>query len=132
MKALFVCTGNAFRGPVAEALLKKLKPKTEVDSAGTNPSIMISEDAKRYLARENAEQYLKSVPEGLDSKQLDEYDLIIAMEPKHKDVVLSKCLECKYKIVVWNIDDPYFLPSGHAEKIFKQIRDKVAELADSL
>jgi len=132
MRVLFVCTGNAFRAPVAEALLKKLKSGIEVDSAGTNPSTHVSEDARKYLARENAEQYLKNIPEGLNSKRLDMYDLIIVMKPEHKDAVLSKCLECKGKIVVWNIDDPYFLPSGHAEKIFAQIRNKVVKLAGSL
>ncbi len=54
------------------------------------------------------------------------------MKPKHKDAILSKCPECESKIVVWNIDDPYFLPHGYTEEIFKQIKDKVAELADSL
>ena len=132
MKVLFVCSGNAYRSPVAEALLKKLKSKIDVYSAGTNPVIPISEAAKKYLARENAKQYLKKVPEGLDSKQLDEYDLIIAMEPEHKDFVLNKCPECENKIVVWSIDDPYFLPHGHAEKIFEQIKAKVTELAKSL
>lgn len=132
MKVLFVCLGNAFRSPVAEALLKKLKPEIEVDSAGITPSIPISEAARKYLAGENAEQFLKRAPEGLNEKDLCTYDLIIVMEPEHKDVVLSRCPECKNRIVVWNIDDPYFLPRGYAEKIFRQIKDKVAELANSL
>ena len=132
MKVLFVCSGNAYRSPVAEALLKKLRPDINVDSAGTDPAIPISQDAKRYLARENAEQYLKKNPKGLDSKQLGEYDLIVVMELRHKDVVLTKCPECVGKIVVWNINDPYFLPQGYAEKVFRQIKDKVHELADSL
>jgi protein-tyrosine-phosphatase len=132
MKVLFVCSGNAYRSPVAEVLLRKLRPDINVDSAGTDPAIPISQDAKKYLARENAEQYLKKTPEGLSGKQLGEYDLIVAMEPRHKRVILSKCPECAKKIVVWNIDDPYFLPNGHAEKIFAQIKDKVLELADSL
>jgi len=132
LKVLFVCSGNAYRSPVAEALLKKLRPDIKVDSAGTDPAIPISQEAKKYLARENAEQYLKKSPEGLFGEQLGEYDLIVAMEPKHKNVVLTKCPQCADKIVVWNINDPYFLPHGYAEKVFRQIKDKVQELANSL
>ena len=133
MKILFVCSGNAYRSPVAEALLKKLKPEIDVDSAGMHPPLIPSSKiVRKYLARENAEQYLKKVPEDLTSKQLDEYDLIIAMEPRHKGIVLSKCPECENKIVVWNIYDSYFFPQEYTEKIFEQIRQKVKELADSL
>ena len=132
MKVLFVCSGNAHRSPLAEALLKKLRPDLQVDSAGIHVSIPISEQAKIYLARENAEQHLKNVPESLESKQLNDYDLIIAMEPRHKDAVLSRCPECADKILVWNIEDPYFLPQEYGEKIYEQIRQKVKELADSI
>ena len=133
MKVLFVCLGNAYRSPLAEALLKKFRPDIEVDSAGIHsPMIPISKDAKRFLAKENALEYLKKLPEGLGNKKLDEYDLIVAMEPRHKVVVLSKCAECENKIVVWNIQDPYFSPNDYTEKIFEQIRQKVKELADSL
>ena len=133
MKVLFVCSGNAYRSPVAEALLKKLKPEIGVDSAGIHsPLIPISGPARKYLAKENAQQYLKHLPEDLGSKQLNKYDLIIAMEPHHKDAILSKCPECENKIIVWNIYDPYFAPDEQTEKIFEQIRQKVKELADSL
>jgi protein-tyrosine phosphatase len=133
MKVLFVCTGNAYRSPVAEALLKKLKPEIEVDSAGINPPLIpISKAVRNFLAKENAEQSLKEAPEGLDSKNLDKYDLIVAMEPRHKVVVSSKCPECENRIVVWNISDPYFAPDEYTEKIFEQIKQKVKELADSL
>ena len=133
MKVLFVCTGNAFRSPVAEAMLKKLKPDIGVGSAGINPPLLpISIAARKFLAKENAEQFLKEYPEVLDSKKLDEYDLIVAMEPRHKVVLLTKCPECKNRIVVWNIYDPYFAPNEHTEKVFEQIRQKVKELADSL
>ena len=115
---------------MAEALLKKLKPEIEVDSAGIHPAIPISEAAKKYLAGENALEYLKQVPEGLDKKRLNEYDLIVVMKEEHKAVILGKCPECEGRIVVWNIDDPYFLPQAYTEKIFKQIKGKVAELAN--
>ena len=132
MRVLFVCSGNAYRSPVAEALLKKLKPEIDADSAGTHPAIPISEAAKKYLAGESILKYLKQAPEGLDEKKLDEYDLIVVMKQEHKDAILSNCPECADKIVVWNIDDPYFLPHGYTKKIFKQIKEKVAELANSL
>jgi protein-tyrosine phosphatase len=132
MKVLFVCSGNAYRSPVAEALLKKFRPDIEVDSAGIDPAIPISELAMEYLAKENALQFLKRHPEGLDGKDLRSYDLIIAMEPRHQHAILRKCPECAEKVVVWNIDDPYFLPQGYAEKIFNLIKRKVRTLAESL
>jgi len=133
MKILFVCSGNAYRSPLAEALLKKLKPEIEVDSAGIHsPLIPISGAVREYLAKENALQYLKKLPEGLDGKQLNEYDLIVAMKLEHKDAILDRCPECEDKIIVWDIDDPYFLPLGNTKEIFNQIKDKVVELADSL
>jgi protein-tyrosine-phosphatase len=117
---------------VAEALLKQLRPDIQVDSAGIHAVIPISEDAKEYLAKENADLYIKMVPESLDNKKLNQYDLIVAMKSEHRKAVLNKCPECENKTIVWNIEDPYFLPSKSTERIFNQIKQKVKELADSL
>ena len=132
MKVLFVCTGNACRSPVAEALLKKFMPQIDVGSAGTHAYYRIIEVARDYLRKHDAEQHLKAFPEALERKPLHTYDLIVAMEPKHKKVILSRCPECADKIVVWNIHDPYKLPVDYAERIFDQIRHKTKELTDSL
>ncbi|MFZ1038675.1 MAG: hypothetical protein WAN53_02190 [Candidatus Bathyarchaeia archaeon] len=132
MKILFVCSGNAHRSPLAEALLKKMRPDLEVDSAGLRVAIPISEHAREYLAKEDAEQYLKKTPENLTSKQLDDYNVIVAMQHGHKDAVLDKCPECKDKIVVWNIEDPYFMSHEDAEQVYRQIEEKVKQLAKSL
>jgi protein-tyrosine-phosphatase len=132
MRVLFICSGNAHRSPLAEALLKKMRPDLEVESAGIHTAIPISEEARNFLTKENAEQYLKKTPENIDSKELTEFDLIIAMEQNHKQALLSKCPECESKLVVWNIQDPYFLPPEYAEKIYQQIKTKVTELAKQL
>jgi protein-tyrosine-phosphatase len=132
MRVLFVCSGNAHRSPLAEALLKKMRPDWVVDSAGVQVAIPIAEEIKEFLRRESAEQYLKSVPEGLGVKRLGDYDVIVAMEDRHRDYVLSLRLECEDKVVVWNVRDPYFMDKEDAWKVYEQIREKVTELAKSL
>ena len=132
MRVLFVCSGNAHRSPLAEVLLKKLRPDLEVESAGISTSIPISEEIKEYLAKENTGKYLKRVPENLTSKRLKDYDLIVAMEQRHKDAVAAMCAECEQRTVVWSVEDPYLLDHKDAERIYKQVEDKVRELAKSL
>ena len=131
MKVLFVCYGNAHRSPLAEALLKKLRPDLEVDSAGLHATIPISIQVREYLTKQNAVQYVKDFPQSIDEKNLRDYDLIVAMEQSISNAVLSKCPDCVDRIVVWNIEDPYFLKYENAEKICKQIEIQVEELAKS-
>ena len=132
MKILFVCSGNAYRSPLAEALLKKLRPDLEIDSAGLNIIIPISRQVREYLAKQNSTQYLKKTPQSIDEKKLRDYDLIVAMEHIHTNAILSICPECETRIVEWNIEDPYFLESKDAKNIYAQIENKVEELAKSL
>lgn len=132
MKVLFVCSGNAYRSPLAEALLKKMRPNLQVDSAGTHAESRVSEEARRYVASHNAGQYLKGTPESLETKRLVDYDLIIAMEQVHESAVLARCPECRDRIIVWNIEDLGFMPYEYNEEISRQIEGKVSELAKSL
>jgi protein-tyrosine-phosphatase len=41
------------------------------------------------------------------------------------------CPECKDKVVVWNVKDPYFMDKEDAWKIYEQIKEKITELAKS-
>jgi protein-tyrosine-phosphatase len=132
MKILFVCSGNAYRSPYAEALLKKQRPDLDIESAGSQVAIPIAREVRNYLKKLDAELYLKSYPESLDKKNLRSYDLIIAMQPIHKSAVLRKCPECENRIIVWNIEDPYFEEQKTAERIYNAIENKVKELAKSL
>jgi len=132
MKILFVCTGNSYRSPVAEALLKKVRGDLEVESAGTQPAGMIAPNAKKFLERENALEKLKRTPEGIDQKDLEEYDLIVAMKQSHKNEILRRYPQMEDRIKVWNIDDPIYLPHGSDEEIFEEIKRKVIELAESI
>jgi len=132
MRVLFVCSGNAHRSPLAEALLKKMRSDLDVDSAGLHVVIPISDEAREYLRREGVEQYLKKHPESLGEKKLETYDLIVAMQQRHKDAVTQKCPTCEVKTIVWNIEDPYNMPYQEAEEIYAKIKEKVADLAKTL
>jgi len=131
-KVLFVCTGNGYRSPICEALLKKLRPDLEVDSAGTKIVGKITKEAREYLRSESAIQYLKKKPESIDSKQMEQYDLIIAMEQRHRDSVLKKCPECKNKVVVWNVRDKSRFLHRRTEKANKKMKKNVTEYAGLL
>ena len=132
MKILFVCSGNAYRSPLAEALLKKLRSDLEIDSAGLHVIIPISKQVQEYLAKRNAAQYLKQTPQSIYEKNLREYDLIVAMERIHENSILRVCPECETKLVDWNIEDPYFLEYEEAKNVYLYIENKVEELAKSL
>jgi len=132
MKVLFVCSGNAHRSPLAEALLKKIRSDLEVDSAGLHVVIPVSEEVRKYLTKHSASEYLKKEPESLNDKDLRQYDLIIAMQERHKAAVINRCPQCQTKITVWNIEDPYFMVTENAEKVYEQIKHKVEELAERL
>jgi len=132
MKILFVCTGNSFRSPVAEALLKKFRSDFVVESAGTEPASHIAENAKKLLEKENALGNLKSEPEGIEEKDMKGYDLIVVMKEEHKQIIVERWPLMENRILVWNIDDPIYLPSGSAQKIFAQIKSKVLEMARTL
>lgn len=132
MRILFVCTGNSFRSPVAEALLKKFRSDFVVESAGIETASHIAENAKRFLKKENALGYLKGEPEGIEQKDVEEYDLIIVMKERHKQNIIEYWPRVENKIHVWNIDDPIYLPSGSAQKIFSKIKSKVLEMARTL
>lgn len=93
-------------------------------------AIPIADEVKEFLREENAEKFLKTAPEPLSSKRLKDYDVIVVMEDIHKEYVLSLSPQCKNKILVWNIQDPYFMEKKAMWKIFKQIKRIVIELAN--
>jgi len=132
MKILFVCTGNSYRSLVAEAFLKKIRGDLEVESAGTHPAGVIASNAKKFLEKENALENLKGAPEGIDQKNLEECDLIVAMKQNHKNELLRRHPQMEDRIQVWDIDDPIYLPYGSDKEVFEEIKWKVLELAESI
>ena len=131
-RILFVCTGNACRSPAAEALLKQAAPELLVDSAGTHPHYEITEITRAFLREQHADHLVKALPESVDSKNLETFDLIIAMEPRHRTFLLHRCPHCITKIEVWHIPDPYYLDSQRAALAYNELKQKVIQLASTI
>jgi protein-tyrosine-phosphatase len=132
MNILFLCTGNAYRSPLAETLLKKLRPDLTVDSAGLHVAIPISKEVRDFLRKQDALDFLKAFPESIEQKRLRTFDLIVVMEPRHKIAVMRMCPDCTERIVVWNVRDPYFEGAEDVERIFIEIKNHVEKLAKSI
>ena len=87
---------------------------------------------KDYLRANDALNFLKDFPESIQEKELRRFNLIVAMEQRHKLAVLGKCPDCEERVVVWNIEDPYYEGKEDVERIFIEIENKVRELSDTI
>lgn len=128
MRILYICTGNACRSPVAEALTRKYKPDLEVESAGTEPGENIAENMKKLLEETRALQFIKPFPERVSQRAVEEADKIVAMMPEHKEFLIEKFDAPEEKIDVWNVRDPVN-PDVDKREVFEKIKSKIKDLS---
>ncbi|MDZ7692777.1 MAG: hypothetical protein U5K69_16905 [Balneolaceae bacterium] len=127
MNVLYVCTGNSFRSPVAEALTRRYQPELEAKSAGTEAVNHIASNAKELLAREDCLKFVKPMPDQISQQAIDEADLVVAMTQRHESYI-SKNFEINpANMVVWGIKDP-INPGISAEEAFELILGHVKNL----
>jgi protein-tyrosine-phosphatase len=127
MRVFYICTGNSFRSPVAEALTRKYHPTFEVESAGTHAIDHIANDAERLLEREDARKYVKPHPDHISQRAIDQADLIVVFERMHKDHLLGHFKVSPKKIINWDIEDP-IKPNISPNDAFARIKKKVRAL----
>ncbi len=95
-KIVFVCLGNICRSPLAEAIFKdKVKAKNiahyfEVDSCGTSNYQIGDQPDSRTIA--NAAKHgisMNHIARQLKKRDLDYFDLIVAMDSKNHQHIMS-------------------------------------------
>lgn len=124
MRVLYVCTGNSFRSPAAEALTRLHHPELEVESAGTSAVGFISDPALNFLKDHGAVEFVKPEPDQISQRAVDEADRIVAMMPEHREYILENFDVDQGKIEVWNVKDgirPEVDPQDSMKKILAKV-----------
>jgi tRNA threonylcarbamoyl adenosine modification protein (Sua5/YciO/YrdC/YwlC family) len=145
-KILFVCTGNSCRSVMAKGLLEnESKKDLIVQSAGiavfsgmppTEETIKTMKKRGIDVSQEKAQ--------GASASLLQEADLILVMEPKHKDFIIERFPEAKNrthllkeykrkdKLDDYSISDPIGRPFNFYQKVYNEIEKEIKRIKEIL
>ncbi len=132
----FICSGNIYRSPMTESILRKLLEKTkfakqiEINSAGTlnlEPSIA-SEEAIR-ISKNHDVNISDHISTPIDRQILDKANIIICLAVYHYNILVRNYPEYADKIYILKtmeteedlIDPSIADPIGMSEKFYEQI-----------
>ncbi|MEU4478977.1 ArsR family transcriptional regulator [Micromonospora sp. NPDC023966] len=105
LAALFVCTGNSGRSPIAEALLRQhTAGHVEASSAGTRPAPRLHPDGVRVLRERYAIDLADQRPRHLDTLAGSRFDYVITLCDRAREA----CPEFPQhpRRIHWSIPDP--------------------------
>ena len=122
MKILFLCTGNAARSQIAEAVARaEALPGIEVCSAGTHPAHAVHDTARAVLEEAGLWED-RQHPKGLSDLPHTEWDFVIAV-CAYADQTCPT-LPGEHQRLRWPFDDPSAIPDeGQRLAAFRQLRD---------
>ena len=126
---LFVCSENALRSPMAEALTKhRYGTEIFVDSVGVRDgdldplAIAVMDEIGIDLSRHHAKTF--------DDLEDDYFDIVITLSPEaqHSAIELTRVMACEVEF--WNTMDPSLIESEDREVVldaYRQVRDQLMQ-----
>jgi protein-tyrosine-phosphatase len=126
MKVLFLCTLNAVRSPIAEALARQYYPQHEFHSAGlvAGPPDYFAVEVMQEIGIDIADRKSRSF-ENLKHKN---FDLVIILSHEAKEETEELLTKHKLKYEFWDdIPTPADMGGSRLMRIFsyREIRDKI-------
>ncbi len=124
-RVLFICIGNACRSPMAEAIARVDASDTiDAFSAGLAPIGFVTEMTEQTLRRNGY------WVDGLESKSIshrvwEQVDIVINISGRPRELTFGEYC----KVDDWDIDDPYGENPDTYQRVFEEIRLRVAKLA---
>ena len=115
LRVLFLCTGNAARSQIAEALLRHLsKGRAVVFSAGSDPAREIHPIAKKVLEDRFAIDTSTLFPKSMNDFLGDRFDFVITV----CDKVAERCpvFPGDPRRIHWSFDDPTAERTAEAQR----------------
>jgi len=124
-KVLFICIGNACRSPMAEAIARvDAYDAIDAFSAGLAPIGFVTELTKQTLIRNGCwVEDLEST--SISPKVWEQVDIVINMSGHPREVAFDDYS----RVDDWNIEDPYGKDPGTHQRVFEEIRLRIAKLA---
>jgi len=140
---LFVCTGNACRSPMAEGIAKRLwqekgKEEIKIYSAGTAalPGLKATPLSIKIMKKRGISiDSHRSTP--LNKKMVEEADLILVMEQRHKEEVLNISPFAEGKVFLLKhfalgIKEEILDPIGGSEKTYQECAQEIEKSLQNL
>ncbi len=125
MKILILCTGNSCRSQMAEGFLKSYDEKSEVYSAGTEPSEKIHPKAIRVM-KEIGINLINGYPKNVSGFLNETFDYVITVCGEAKKSCPTFSGDVKHRLHI-GFDDPAKATGSEEEivAVFRKIRDKI-------
>ncbi len=126
-RILILCTGNSCRSQMAEGFLKKMDPRLEVYSAGTNPATYVHPKAIQVMAEVGVDlscSYPKDAAQFLSMP----FDYVITVCDNARETCPVFLGEVKKNLHI-GFDDPAEATGSEEEilAVFRRVRDEIQQ-----